>query len=103
MAGENKAHTATANRIAKRYGGVYNDGDGIDIQTDELTVEVETTATVRDGIKRLMKIPGPVYVAVTNKEGLLEALRYAHDSRVGVMDPKGNVVKESTGGDDPPS
>ena len=71
----NKAHTAAANRIARRYGGEYNPGEGPDIQTDELTVEVETSATLAEGMAKLQGVPGPVYVAVTNREGIPDALR----------------------------
>ena len=90
----NKAHTATANRVAQRYGGIFNPGDGVDIETDDLAIEVETSATVQDGVRRLNKRDGRVYVAVTNKEGLPIALDAAEDSRVGVMDPHGNIVRE---------
>jgi hypothetical protein len=92
---DNKAHTATANRIAQRLGTRYNSGPGFDIQTEELTIEVETTATVQEGIERLREAPGRVYVALTNKDGVREALRFASGTRVGVMDPQGTVVKES--------
>ena len=92
---ENKAHTATANRIAQLFGTTFNAGDGFDIRTDELIVEVETTATVHEGIDRLREVPGRVYVALTNKDGVREALRMAAETRVGVMDPQGKVVKES--------
>jgi hypothetical protein len=92
---ENKAHTATANRIAQRLGTSYNAGDGFDIHTDELIIEVETTATVHQGIDRLNQTPGRVYVALTNKDGVREALRLAAGTRVGVMDPQGKVIKES--------
>lgn len=98
MAPSNKAHTATANRIAKRYHAVYNDGDGIDIACDHLLIEVETTATIAEGVERLKGRPGSVYVAVTNKEGVSEALRLTQGTKVGVMDPRGNIVRESTDG-----
>lgn len=93
--GENKAHTATANRIAQLYGARYNAGEGFDIQAGDLIVEVETTATVQEGIDRLRQAPGRVYVALTNKDGVREALRLAAGTRVGVMDPQGHVVRES--------
>ncbi len=95
---ENKAHTATANRIAQHLNAQYNSGEGFDIETDELIVEVETTATLRAGIERLRMAPGTVkvYVALTNKDGVREALRLTSGTRVGVMDPQGNVVKETS-------
>ena len=48
----NKAHTATARCIARLYDATFNEGSGFDIQTDRLTVEVETTATMYDAFER---------------------------------------------------
>ena len=98
MSVQNKAHTATVNRIAKRYQAVANPNGHPDIESDELTVEVETSATIAAGIKRLLNVEGPVFVAVTNREGLDEALKRAHPTRVGVMNPQGEIVQQS----DPP-
>ena len=91
----NKAHTATANRIARRYGCSVNVDGSPDIQAAELVVEVETSATVRKAIQRLQNFDRPAFVAVTNKEAILEALRYAQGTTVGVMDPHGEIVKQS--------
>ncbi len=93
--GENKAHTATANRIAQVYGTNFNAGTGFDIQVDGMVIEVETTATVQEGINRLREADGRVFVALTNKDGVREALRLANGTRVGVMDPQGNIIRES--------
>lgn len=98
MPNSNKAHTATANRIAKRYNAAYNDGDGIDIACDHLLIEVETTATIAEGVERLKGRSGRVFIAVTNKEGVSEALRLTSGTIVGVMDPRGNIVRESGNG-----
>ncbi|MCP4189876.1 MAG: hypothetical protein GY768_04530 [Planctomycetaceae bacterium] len=95
--GENKAHTATANRIAQVFGASYNPGKGHDIQIDDVVIEVETTATVESGIDQLAGTPGRTYVALTNKDGVREALRLVEGTKVGVMDPQGNIVKESSG------
>ena len=91
---ENKAHTATANRIATTFGTTYNSGNGFDIQTDQMTIEVETTATVKEAIDRLLDQPGKVYVALTNKDGVNEAMRLVVNTKVGVMDPHGKIVRE---------
>ena len=89
MPPENKAHTATVNRIVRRYSGKLGSALDVDIETDEGIVEVETEATINRGIKQLKKFRGPVYLAVTNNE----ALRATNGSRIGVMDPRGNIVK----------
>ena len=98
MSGQNKAHTATVRRVAERYGGTVNANGSPDITSEHLTVEVETSATLAQGIRDLEKVDGPVFVAVTNREALDEALRRVKRSRVGVMDPQGEIVKQS----DPP-
>ena len=90
----NKAHTATANRIARALGTVVNDGPGFDIQLDDITVEVETTASMLEAEARLAQLNGKVYIAMTNKDGVAEVLAATKGSRVGVMDPHGNIVRE---------
>ena len=95
MKTSSKAHTATANRIAALLGTDFNREDGPDIVTDEVVVEVETSATLADGVKRLKRLEPPVYVAVTNKESIPEALRMTDHSHIGVMDPMGAIVRPS--------
>lgn len=90
----NKAHTATANRIAKSLGTAVNDGPGFDIQLDNITVEVETTASMLEAEARLAQLSGKVYIAMTNKDGVTEALAATKGSRVGIMDPHGKIVRE---------
>ena len=89
----NQAHTATANRIARRYEAEFNQGEGYDIQTPEMVVEVETTATMADAMQRLVRQAGNVYIALTNKDAVTEALRVLPENRVGIMDPYGNIVR----------
>ena len=93
MSRGNKAHTATANRIARRYNTAYNQNDGPDIECEDFTIEVETTATLDAAIRRLKKSDSVVYIAVTNKEALQEALHLTKDLAIGVMDPQGDIVK----------
>src|SRR6266446_2912501 len=93
MAKSSKAHTATVNRIARRYGGELNLDRGPDITTPQMVIEVETTATLHRGVRRLKTCKGPAYLAVTNKEALAEALRLTARTAIGVMDPRGNIVK----------
>ena len=98
MGKDNKAHTATANRIAQRYGTTYNRGDGPDIQSGDLTIEVETTATLTAAIRGMQQLDGARFVAVTNQEGVVEAVKRARGTGIGVMDPQGEIVHQS----DPP-
>lgn len=96
MVRENKAHTATVRRIAARYGGQLSDGDGPDIQTASLTIEVETNASIHEGIRNLELVDGPVYIAVTNKEAIPDAMRLTDETQIGIMDPQGNILRESS-------
>lgn len=91
----NKAHTATLNRICQKL-GLQPDPDGrFDIRTNAFIIEVETSATMADGIERLKRQVLPSYIAVTNKEGIQLARKMVVGTAVGVMDPQGNVVVES--------
>jgi hypothetical protein len=89
----NKAHTATVNRIIRRYAGASAWDINVDVRTADAIIEVETEATIQRGVRRLKTFEGPVYLAVTNREALPEALRVTNGSHVGVMDPQGNIVK----------
>jgi hypothetical protein len=91
----NKAHTATANRIARRYGATVNGDGNPDILAPSVAIEVETSATLRGAIRRLKNAAGPAFVAVTNKEAISDALRFAHGTTVGVMDPHGEIIRQS--------
>ncbi len=93
MTKPNKAHTAAVHRIVARYQGTHQIGGVADVTTPTMNVEVETTATLRKGLKKLQQLAGDNYLAVTNKEGLDEALRVAKGTAIGVMDPHGNIVK----------
>lgn len=88
----NKAHTATANRIARRYGTRYNHGDGPDIQCAGFVIEVETMATLEQRVEILKNLDGQVYIAVTNKEAVPEAIALVQNTRLGIMDPQGNII-----------
>lgn len=91
----NKAHTATLNRICVRYGVKPSAKGDFDIKTDGLIIEVETSASVADAVERLQSERGPVYIALTNKEGLKVAMSCVAETEIGIMDPKGNVLRSS--------
>lgn len=91
-----KSHTTTINRIARRYSGRINPIEGPDIRTHDMIIEVETQATLHHGVRSLKAFEGPVYLAVTNMEALPDALRVTHGTPIGVMDPKGDILKVSS-------
>jgi hypothetical protein len=89
----NKAHTATLRRLATRYG--VKAGPAFDLSGDGLIIEVETAATVADGIRRLQQAAGRRFVAMTNRESIGDALVLTRATEIGVMSPQGDVVKEA--------
>ena len=91
----NKAHTTTLNRICRRYGVVPDPNGAFDLRIADAIIEVETSATIDDAILRLQTEPGAVYIALTNKEGVSYAVKRVAHTKVGIMDPQGNVVKPS--------
>jgi len=95
MPRRNKALTATINRIVGRYGGKTNEHD--EIQASIGTVVVTTSATVADVIATLTERKSPVYVAMTNREAVRDAQRAAEGTKVGVMNPDGEIVRPAQG------
>lgn len=93
----NKAGRATFRRIARRYGAEMSEDGGRAIVLGALTIAVETSATLADGIAQLQSLAGRRFVAVTNKESIAEALRLTDGTSLGVMDSQGNIVKDATG------
>lgn len=63
-----------------------------------MTIEVETSATLAEGIERLKSATGNRYIAVTNREALVDAVRLTAGTGIGVMDPSGDIMKEASNG-----
>ena len=91
----NKAHTATMRRIASRYGGTIGQDGRADIAAGDILIEVETAATLTEGIARLLSHDCRRYIAVTNRESLPEALRLTAGTGIGVMNPQGDIVRDA--------
>jgi hypothetical protein len=91
----NKAHTAVLRRIATRYQGILGQDGQPDVTAGEMLIEVETAATLPQGIARLLPLSGRRYVAVTNREALDEALRLTEGTGLGVMTPQGDILREA--------
>ena len=49
--------------------------------------------TLPTNITQILALTGQRYVAVTNQESLVEALRLTEGSGVGVMDARGEIVR----------
>ena len=52
----------------------YNNGEGVDIKSNRVTIEVETPDTVAEAPSQLRGHRGPVYIAGTNKDAVEKAL-----------------------------
>ena len=91
----NKAQTATLNRICARYGFNPTSSGPHDIKADGITINVETSASLPATIERLAAVDGPVYVAITNNEGIGYAKQQVEGTRIGLLDPRGSVVLPS--------
>ena len=89
----NKAHAATLRRLSERYNVAM--GRAFDLMGQDLIIEVETAATVADGIRKLLQAGGRRFVAMTNQESVDDALLMAGSTEIGVMSPRGDIVKEA--------
>lgn len=92
---ESRAHKTTANRIANKHKTKYNEGEGVDISTPRIAVEVEPPESVSDAMRQLQGHRKPVYIAGTNQEAVKKALEITRGTTVGVMDNQGNIIKRS--------
>ena len=90
----NKAHAAVVRRLIERYGAAEMASNGFDIHVGDLRIEVETSATLREGLTKLQEVSGRRFLAVTNREALDDALAITAATEIGVMDPWGNIVRE---------
>ena len=79
-------HDETASRIARQRGADYNRGQGPDIKTPNMAIEVETENTVGDAARQLKGFKRPVYVAGATKKATEKALQKYDKSTIGVMD-----------------
>ena len=93
---ESRKHRETAQRIARRYDTEYNNGPGADNRTHGMTVEVETQGTVSDAKRQLRGHKGLVFVAGADAQATQRACEEMQGTTIGVMDPYGNVLKNST-------
>jgi hypothetical protein len=90
----NKAHAAVVRRLIQRYGAPEVASNGFDVHVGDLLIEVETSATLRQGLEKLLAATGRRYLAVTNREAIEDALALTAATEIGVMDPWGEVVRE---------
>ena len=81
--------------LQKKFGAEYNTGKGVDIQTRDTAIEVETPDTVSDAHRQLQGHKKPVFIACTNQEAVQKALEKTEETTIGVMDNQGNIIRNS--------
>ena len=91
----NKAHAAVVRRLNERYGNGADNSNGFDVHIGELVIEVETSATLRDGFQRLQGTDGRRYIAVTNQEAIEDAVTLVKETAIGVMNPWGDIIRDA--------
>ena len=89
-------HDEVARSIAKKFGGEYNPRKGVDIVTGKAAIEVETERTISDAKRQLRGHHKPSYIAVTSQRSIDKAVEATQGTTIGVMDPKGKIIKRST-------
>lgn len=95
MAKANKAHAAVVRRLNERYGNGSDNSNGFDVHIGDLIIEVETSATLRDGFSKLQSSNGRRYIAVTNQEAIDDAVSLVKESEIGVMNPWGDIIRDA--------
>lgn len=88
-----KKHDDIAKNISRKYNAEYNKGKGADIITSTKVIEVEpTAATISDAKRQLQGYRKERYIATSDKE-VDKAVELTKNTKIGVMDSKGNIVK----------
>jgi hypothetical protein len=90
----NKAYAATLNRLVQRYGGTANESG--EINADVGIIRVTTSADFAEAVAELAERPGAVYIATTNREAVRDALRAVDNTRVGLMQPNGDILRPTS-------
>lgn len=98
----NKAHSAVINRLVQRYGGQRESDGVVDVRTPEFLIAVETEATLAEGLQQLAELSGKRFIAGTNNDAAFAALQQVAGTSIGVMSPKGDILKEAGDGELPP-
>ena len=87
-----------AKALAAKHGSKYNRGQGPDIRTDRVIINVETSRSLSTACGRLRGFRGPVYVACANDKDIEDARYWTEGKTVGVMNSRGRILKKSTRG-----
>jgi hypothetical protein len=88
-------HDRIAEAIARKLRAPYNPAKGADVVSPERTVEVEIDgAGLERGIEQLQGYKQLRYLGVPNRL-VRPAIEKTKGTKIGVMNPKGNVIKRA--------
>ena len=88
-------HDRIAEGIAEKLRAPYNPSKGTDIVSPERVVEVEIdAASLSRGIEQLQGYKQLRYLGVP-KQLVRAAVERTRGTKIGVMDPKGNIIKRA--------
>ena len=88
-------HDREAKQLAKKMGGEYNPGKGIDIVTPQIVIEYETKAQgFGSGIRQLQGYKKSRYLGVPNSL-VQQAIERTKNTKVGVITPNGKIRKRA--------
>jgi hypothetical protein len=94
----NSKHDQVAKQIAKKEKTQYNKGPGADIKGNKRAIEIETPNTIGDAARQLRGYKKPVYVIPTDSKVIPNAVKRYKKTTIGIMTPKGKIIKPSTRG-----
>lgn len=94
---ESSKHRQTAERMARKFGGKYNKGQGPDVILSNQIIEIETSGTIDDAKRQLKGFKKSVYIVGADADAQKKALEAMEGTTIGVRDFKtGKVIKKST-------
>jgi hypothetical protein len=82
--------------VADAYDTEYNRGEGVDVETPHVAIEVETPASVHEAPQQLQGYRKRVYIAGSNQDAVEKAKEVADGTTIGVMNRKGEIIESSS-------
>lgn len=89
------AHDQAAGYLSKKFRIPYQRDEGADLQ-GRIVVEVEKDPNkISDAKRQLQGHKNPRYIAATNEVTLNAALEGTKNTKIGVMDKRGKIIKRA--------
>ena len=90
-------HDRIAERLARKEGAGYNEGQGPDVIGSRRVIEVAVKKPdLKDSVRQLQGFRKPRYLATTS-DLLDDALALTKGTKIGVMGPTGHIAKRAGG------